>query len=537
MSHSPLRKGCARVAWLALAVAWPSVSMAAGPPVQISTSAFLDRLGLITSGGPRPIQVAGKDNGLVALAWHASPTVVQARVYSAFGPPQTPVVDVTTQAYEGQVAIDMDPAGGFLVAWLQDKDATTQLATLLGRRYRADGSPATPELVLASSVVPGSLYADFLLELAPDGSFVAAWQTSAPGALTRLMVQGFDGSGVPKGPPSSVSETNLYPYYANLAMSVQGDLGVIAYGQPRSGTSGAIVSDVRARRFDATGALRSPEITVALPQLDDFSHLPSGVVVFPDGRFALGYEHCDPVSMDGVCQTAGDLWVDAAGISSGSLGGVLAQGRFAGRGLAPDALGNFGTLVVDSQLNESFAATNPLGAVAAQAGLGPPPPTTPVVGGFTLIGFTSIGVGQFALVWYDLDWTYIQTIALGSESTSAPNFYTLEPCRLIDTRDTGAMLMAGNDLAVQVSGHCSVPAGARAVTANLVSVGSTDPGDLRFYRADRLVPTTSAVNYGAGQVRASAAVIPLDPQGALAVRASQPKGTTHLIIDVSGYFQ
>jgi hypothetical protein len=68
--------------------------------------------------------------------------------------------------------------------------------------------------------------------------------------------------------------------------------------------------------------------------------------------------------------------------------------------------------------------------------------------------------------------------------------------------------------------------------------GEASAGNLRLFPAGQSVPTISTVSYGAGQTRASNAVLPLSASGELAVFVSQPTGTTaHVIIDVSGYFE
>ncbi len=45
------------------------------------------------------------------------------------------------------------------------------------------------------------------------------------------------------------------------------------------------------------------------------------------------------------------------------------------------------------------------------------------------------------------------------------------------------------------------------------------------------------INYRNNETRADNAVIPLGPNGDIAVFNGQPFGTAHLILDVNGYFQ
>jgi hypothetical protein len=86
-----------------------------------------------------------------------------------------------------------------------------------------------------------------------------------------------------------------------------------------------------------------------------------------------------------------------------------------------------------------------------------------------------------------------------------------------------------------VAGRCAIPAGAKAVSANVTVTGPTSSGNLRLHPPGPL-PLVSAVNYAAGQTRANSAVAGLG-QGELAVRCDQAAGSVHFILDVNGYFE
>jgi uncharacterized repeat protein (TIGR01451 family) len=122
------------------------------------------------------------------------------------------------------------------------------------------------------------------------------------------------------------------------------------------------------------------------------------------------------------------------------------------------------------------------------------------------------------------------------------SFYTLAPCRLLDTRNAvgtygGPALAAGGDRVFPLRGQCDVPATARALSVNLTVTQSTANGNLRLYAAGTPLPGVSTINYVAGQTRANDAVAPLNGLGELAVRCSQAAGTAHVILDVNGYFE
>jgi PKD repeat protein len=121
----------------------------------------------------------------------------------------------------------------------------------------------------------------------------------------------------------------------------------------------------------------------------------------------------------------------------------------------------------------------------------------------------------------------------------AADFYTVVPCRLLDTRP-GAALTAGVRRQIQVAGACGVPASAIAIAANVTVVGPTTDGHLTLFPGDIAPPGTSTLNFRTGRTRANNAVLPVafDGSGSLAALASaaQPGASLHLLVDVSGYF-
>jgi uncharacterized repeat protein (TIGR01451 family) len=122
------------------------------------------------------------------------------------------------------------------------------------------------------------------------------------------------------------------------------------------------------------------------------------------------------------------------------------------------------------------------------------------------------------------------------------DFFTVKPCRLVDTRDApgafgGPALVAGADRVFPLLGRCEIPATARALAVNLTVTRPTAPGNLRLYAAGTPLPLASSLNYSAGETRASNAVVSLNGLGELAVRCSQASGTAHFVLDVNGYFE
>jgi hypothetical protein len=121
------------------------------------------------------------------------------------------------------------------------------------------------------------------------------------------------------------------------------------------------------------------------------------------------------------------------------------------------------------------------------------------------------------------------------------DFYTVTPCRVFDTREPsgptlGAPLTCGTVQSFTVAGTCGMPATATAASLNLTGTGSTAQGNLRLFAAGTPAPLVSTLNYVAGQTRANNAVAPLGDGGQVSVLCS-PSGTTHVVLDVNGYFQ
>jgi hypothetical protein len=121
-------------------------------------------------------------------------------------------------------------------------------------------------------------------------------------------------------------------------------------------------------------------------------------------------------------------------------------------------------------------------------------------------------------------------------------FYTVTPCRLVDTRRPagpfgGPGLAAGASRVFALAGSCGIPLSARTLVVNVTVTRSTSGGNLRIYPAGIPPPSSSTINYQAGQTRANNAVVGLDTAGAVAVFCNQPSGTADLVLDVVGYFQ
>lgn len=133
--------------------------------------------------------------------------------------------------------------------------------------------------------------------------------------------------------------------------------------------------------------------------------------------------------------------------------------------------------------------------------------------------------------------------AVDISSPPALGFYTVTPCRVIDTRRPngtygGPALNAQEARAFPIADQCLIPVTAKAVSLNLTVTQSTATGNLRLLPGGQVPLAVSTINYSAGQTRNNNAIVSLNAAHEMSAYVGQATGTTvHLIIDVNGYFQ
>ncbi|MFL6293545.1 MAG: PKD domain-containing protein [Thermoanaerobaculia bacterium] len=122
---------------------------------------------------------------------------------------------------------------------------------------------------------------------------------------------------------------------------------------------------------------------------------------------------------------------------------------------------------------------------------------------------------------------------------TAADFFTVTPCRLLDTR-IGSPLVSRTTRLLNVAGSCGIPAEARALAVNVTAVIGSSPGNLVVFPGNYPAPATNTVSYKAGAVVANNAILPLstDGLGNLSILAlMQDDGSSvHVLVDVVGYF-
>lgn len=113
-------------------------------------------------------------------------------------------------------------------------------------------------------------------------------------------------------------------------------------------------------------------------------------------------------------------------------------------------------------------------------------------------------------------------------------FTPVQPSRVLDTR-SGAPVGPAGQVTAQVTGGV-VPADATAVVGTVTAVNHTAPWThLRVWPAGRPLTGTSDLNATRGFTQANAVAVRVGDGGG--VRLYNDQGTTHVVLDVAGYFR
>lgn len=131
-----------------------------------------------------------------------------------------------------------------------------------------------------------------------------------------------------------------------------------------------------------------------------------------------------------------------------------------------------------------------------------------------------------------------------TDAAGALDFFTLEPCRIVDTRG-GALIAGGALFGTQertwdLTGWptCDVPDDAVAVSANVTVTVSGDYGLLEFFPGNAFPFGTTTIAFAPADTRANNAILGLatDGTGTVGVK-NRSSASVHVIVDVNGYFR
>lgn len=154
---------------------------------------------------------------------------------------------------------------------------------------------------------------------------------------------------------------------------------------------------------------------------------------------------------------------------------------------------------------------------------------------------------------YDLE---MQTLSSGTRvfafrigAQPAAAFVPITPYRAYDSRKPGVpspgilarlanrqvLVVNAIDDAGAIATANVIPSTARAVTYNLTATGTTGDNYLSIAPGAAASTTVSSINFGANQTIANAATVSLD-SGTVKVFCGDNVGSTHFIIDITGYY-
>jgi hypothetical protein len=125
------------------------------------------------------------------------------------------------------------------------------------------------------------------------------------------------------------------------------------------------------------------------------------------------------------------------------------------------------------------------------------------------------------------------------DASTGDYFHSVVPGRILDSRTTTGgwnttPLAAGTPRALTVRGFAGVRADATAVFANTTVTGPTADGYVTVYPNGTTAPTTSNLNFVAGETIPNLVAVGLGSGGAVAI--SNFAGSTDVVVDVVGYF-
>ncbi len=215
---------------------------------------------------------------------------------------------------------------------------------------------------------------------------------------------------------------------------------------------------------------------------------------------------------------------------SGSSAGVVGRANNAG-GVGVKALGPAGGV--------DFEAARAGVIHISAAGV----TTTPA--GTGALGF--LGRDSTGSLWYCYEIGRWRKLA---GATTAGSFHPITPVRVYDSRaalPTPGIMAPGTSRVISVKdGRDSVggvtaadvvPSEATAVSFNVTATGTTGPNFLSVVPGDAAGFTTSNLNWGgAGESIANGGIVKLDTSRQIKVFVGDQSGSTHVIVDVSGFY-
>ena len=132
-----------------------------------------------------------------------------------------------------------------------------------------------------------------------------------------------------------------------------------------------------------------------------------------------------------------------------------------------------------------------------------------------------------------------------AQAQAGLQYYAVTPCRAVDTR-TGlggsGIIPASTEKKFTMKGVCNISASAKAVSLNVTVVGPTQDGFFALWPTQGTYPGVSTINFLANEpALANGAIVPVlavgTPDLSVGYGTATGSGQSHLVLDVTGYFQ
>jgi hypothetical protein len=419
--------------------------------------------------------------------------------------------------------------GGFVVV-AQTTDASGFGVTF--RRFLADGTPAGAEAPVNTTTAGDQLFPT--VAMAPNGAFLIAFQgpdASGSGVWART----FAADGTPTSAEFQVPQTTAGAQgmpAAAFSVSAIAPFVVAWSSLGQDGSGGGVYR----RTFDPAGLALSNETLV--PVAVDSSQTRPRIAADASGNVVVAWEGSD--------SSGAGAFARRFSSSGTALSGDVAINTTTSGDQAAPAVASFG------EGDFAMAWSSEQDGDGSAVGLGLRDQRQLPVGAETIVNTSTsgeqgapaaaTGVGGPIFVSWESSVPGAPPTVLGRMyRLPGRDFFTVSPCRMLDTRNAagplgGPPLVGGAVRTFPVVPTCLVPTSARALSLNVTIVNATATGEVVIFPGDAPVPGTSTVSFIAGVTRANNLVIALsrDGAGTLNARSTLEVG---LVVDVNGYFE
>ncbi|MBI3448156.1 MAG: hypothetical protein HY049_04455 [Acidobacteria bacterium] len=189
-------------------------------------------------------------------------------------------INTYTTAVQYHPAVAMSPSGEFVVVWMSYGQDGSNMG-VFGQRFDSAGNAVGGEMQI-NTYTP-SLQSNPKAAMAPDGSFVVAWDSfGEDGSYAGVFGQRFSSSGQPAGSEFQINTTTMYDQIVpRVAADAQGNFLVVWVSHDVSGF------DVIGRLYDSGGAPITGEFQVNA--YTTYGQFYPGVSMGASGNFVVSW--------------------------------------------------------------------------------------------------------------------------------------------------------------------------------------------------------------------------------------------------------